>query len=282
MFSIFRLPAPVLAAVLLGACSPPAVPTADQLKNQFTIDLPAHWRTSAFVLDAEQAPASRSDAYRARFRAEVQLVSPVYVEEQRFGDTVIVRLSGKAGDRKTVFGRVESRLSQRRWASTLRLDNNPADQPGRPRDFIQARRIIVAGTPEEEQFWSARRSAEQRQQQAAADAERARFFDALTGEWQGEVFGRKDSRLYIVGTSEMLSATLLHERHREEMTVQVTDERRVILTGYSVVRQDGREARNYNLDSFDVEMSHDGLLLHGSAWDAGSQSGPVRLVKIGG
>jgi hypothetical protein len=245
------------------------------------MDLPAHWRTSSFVLDAEQAPASRADAYRARFRAEVQLVSPIYVEEQRFGDTVIVRMAGKAGERKTVFGRVESRLASRRWASTLRLENNPADQSGRPRDFIQARRLIVAGTPEEAQFWSARREVEAQERQATAAAARAWFLESLTGEWQGEVFRRKDSRLYITGSGDILSATLLHEGYREEMTVQVSDDRQVSLTGFAVVRQDGREARNYNLDRFTLEMSTDGMLLHGSAWDAGAQSGPVRLVKIG-
>lgn len=281
MFSRSWLPAAALAAVLVAACSAPAPPTADQLKNQFNIDLPAHLRASSFVLDAEQVPASRTEAYRAKFRADVQLVSPVYVEEQRFGDTVIVRMAGKAGDRRTVFGRVEARLKNRHWASTLRLENNPADQPGRPRDLIQARRIIVAGTPEEAQFWSARRAVMEREQESAAQAERARFFEQLTGEWQGEVFRRKDSRLYVVGSGEALTATLLHGGYREEMAVQVLDDRRILFTGFAVVRQDGREARNYSLDTFDLEMSYDGQLLHGSAWDASAQSGPVRLVKIG-
>jgi hypothetical protein len=281
-----RFTAVALCIAALAACSPPAPPKTDVLKNQFTVDLPSHWRTTAFTVDAEQPPATRSDPYRARFRAEVELMTPTYTEEQRFGDTVIVRMTGKAGDRRSVFGRVESHLKSGRWASTLRLENNLAEQAGKPRDFIQGRRVIVAGSAEEQAFWAARRKVEEEQTSKALqyqqELERAMFIDALTGEWQGEMFSRRDSRLYITGDAQALSATLLHEGYRELLTVQILEGRRVGLSGYHVTRQNGRVAENYNLDSFDLELSLDGTLLHGSASDAGGVSGPVRLHNVGG
>jgi hypothetical protein len=270
------------AAGALAACRPPVPPKADELKAQLSVDLPSLWRTSSFVLDAEQAPASPADPYRARFRAEVELLAPIYVEEHRFGDTVIIRMTGKAGDRKTVFGRVESRRNNRRWKSTLQLENNLAEQPGRPRDFFQARRVIIAGTPEERGFWQNRRAVEAQAQEQAREFEREMTLNAFAGEWQGEVFGSRDSRLYIVRQGDALSATLLHQRYREELFVEPLPDGRVRLTGYSVVRQDGREARDYNLDIMDLQLSSDGTLLHGTARDQGSQSGAVRLARIGG
>jgi hypothetical protein len=282
---LHRCVAFALCAASFAGCKPPAPPKTDVLKNQFTVDLPSHWRTSSFVMDAEQPPATRSDPYRARFRAEVELLTPIYVEDQRFGDTVIVRMTGKAGERRSVFGRVESRLKNGRWASTLRLENNLADQAGRPRDFIAGRRVIVAGSAEEQAFWSARRRAEEEAATSAMqfqqEMERGMFVDALTGEWQGEVFSRRDSRLYITGDAQTLSATLLHEGTRESMTVRILGGRRVQLTGYVAVRQNGRPADNYYLDTFELELSADETLLHGAATDEGGQSGPVRLRKIG-
>lgn len=275
----------IFVAVGLTACSAPPPPAADTLKNQLAIDLPSYWRAASFAVNAEQAPERRTDPYRARFRAEVELVSPTYVEEQRFGDTVIARMTGKAGDRRTLFGRVESRLKSGRWASTLRLENNPVEQGGRPRDFIQARRIIIAGSAEEQRFWAERRRIEEERTASARQVEqemaRGMFVDALTGEWQGEVFRERDSRLYITGTADALTATLFHEGYREDLSVQILDGRSVMLTGYSVIRQDGRAATRYQLDTFSLELSADGRMLFGSAWDAGAQSGSVRLTKVG-
>lgn len=272
----------ILTAGSLVACKPPAPPKPDELKAQFSVDLPSYWRTSSFALDAEQAPASAADPYRARFRADVELLTPMYVEDQRFGDTVIIRMTGKAGDRKTVFGRVESRRKNRRWNSTLRLENGPAEQPGRPRDFFQARRLIIAGTPEERRFWDERRATEARAQEEARQLQREMALNALAGEWQGEMFGSRDSRLYVLRQGDILTATLFHQRHREELYVEELPDGRVRLTGYAVVRQDGREARNYHLDVLDLQVSPDGTLLHGTALDQGGQSGTVRLSRIGG
>jgi hypothetical protein len=272
----------VFAVGSLAACKPPAPPKSDELKAQFSVDLPSYWRTHSFALDAEQAPASPADPYRARFRAEVELLTPMYVEDQRFGDTVIIRMTGKAGDRKTVFGRVEAHRKNRRWNPSLRLENGVAEQPGRPREFFQARRLIIAGTPEERRFWDERQAAEAKAREEARQFQREMALNALAGEWQGEVFGTRDSRLYVVRQGEALTATLFHQRHREELFVEELPDGRVRLTGFAVVRQDGREARNYNLDILDLQLSADGTLLHGTALDQGGQSGTVRLSKIGG
>jgi hypothetical protein len=266
----------------ITGCKPPAPPAPDALKAQFSVDLPANWRTSSFALDAEQVPAARNDPYRARFRAEVELLAPMYVEDHRFGDTAILRIARKAGDRTTVFGRIESRLKNRRWNSTLRLENNLAEQAGRPRDSFQARRVIIAGTPEERAFWDQRRALEAQAQAQARQFQREMELTALAGEWQGEMFGSRDSRLYLVRQGDALTATLLHQRYREELSVEEFPDGRVRLTGYAVVRQDGREARDYNLDILDLQLSPDGKLLHGTAWDQGNQSGAVRLTRIGG
>lgn len=80
----------------------------------------------------------------------------------------------------------------------------------------------------------------------------------------------------------MLSATLLHDGHREDLTVEMLDGNNLVLTGYHVVRQDGREARNYFLDHLQLQYSQESQMLHGSVSDAGGQTGPVRLTKIGG
>lgn len=276
-----RIPIPVLAVAVLAACGPKAPPSPNELKAQFGIDLPAYWRPSSFVIDGEQAPSGGEKRYRARFRAELELVSPVYVEEHRFGDTVIARMTGKAGERRMVYGRVESLVENRRWKNILKLENDPTKRIGQPRDFLQARRVIVAGSPEERQFWAERRRAEQATEAAIEQAARDAFLDAIAGEWQGEFFRDDDARLYITRSGGNLSATLLHDRYREDMTVDVLDGGGLVLTGYSVVRQDGREAGNYYLDQLQLQYSGESGMLHGSAADAGGQSGPVRLYKVG-
>jgi hypothetical protein len=277
-----RIALPLLAAAVLVACGPKAPPSQSELKSQLSVDLPAYWRASSFTIDGEQAPTSADKRYRARFRAELELVAPVYAEEQRFGDTVIVRLTGKAGERRTVYGRVESLAESRRWRSTLRLENDPTKRIGQPRDFLQARRVIVAGSAEEQAFWAERRRLQQQEAAALQQAERDAYLNAIAGEWQGEFFKRKDARLYIIRSGEILSATLLNDGYREDLSVEMLDGNNLLLTGYSVVRQDGREARNYALDQVYLQYSPESRLLHGSVSDAAGQTGPVRLTKIGG
>lgn len=280
------------ALAVVSACSPPEPPTPDAIRSQFSVDLPPYWRTSAFLLEPGPALTQPDQRYRTRFRAQVELLAPLYRERERIGDTVIVELASRAGERRNVYGRVDARLSKRAWISALKLENDPTRGVGVPREFIRAGRVIVAGSADERRFRQERervmREAEAVAAQAARDmqmaneqAAREAYLQSIVGEWQGEAFTRRDSRLYITRSGETFSATFLHEGHREEMAVELLDDRRIILTGYAVVRQNGRAATNYNLDRLDVRLSPELGLLHGTGTDAAGQSGPLRLTRVG-
>lgn len=262
MLSLFhrRLSAFVIAAALgLAACGrTPPVPSDDQLAEQLATDLPAYWRTSSFAVSgAQQTEDGGEPVYRARFRADVELTAPTYREQERIGETVLVRRVGRPGEKRTLEGRVTSQLSGDEWTSKLALDVDPTGELGAPIESFKGK-VVIAGSEDERRF----------------------RLDALTGEWYGTVFDEATSTLYVRRAPEGVGATLMHKGYTEELTGQVRDDGSVVLTGFTVTRQDGKPVKNYYLDTFSLQLTRDGDGLYGTARDEGGQSGRVRLRRV--
>jgi hypothetical protein len=257
-----------------------ADPTEEELKNQLAIDLPAYWRASDLSLEASQR--SGANQFRGRFKADIELTSPTYQPDRRVGDVLIVQQTGNRGEKKTVYGRVEARRERGSWVTELRLDNDPTSTVGLPREFIRAPRVLVAGSREEQEFLREQEAAREEARLAEAAerlAARQRWEDQLVGEWHGSMFTETDSRLIIRRETWGMVGTLYHQGHVETLSVEFLAGSRILLTGTDVRRMDGKRV-NYNLDTFDLEMSGDGSILLGAARDRGGANGAVSLRKV--
>lgn len=274
------LAAAAVFPLLASACGRTAPPDSAQLREQFGVEIPAYWRAGGFTLEASELSGRAGDRFRGRFKATISLTTPTYVEDHWDGEVLFVRQVGRVGIRKTVYGRVEGTLAGRGWNTRMLMENDPTRTLGTPRDFFNAPRVIIAGSPEDAAYREAQRRQQEeaaRQAQASLRAEQQRLEEMLVGEWHGSAFSEKDSRLVVRREGGGITALLYHQGYIETLRVESLAGNRFLLTGTEVVRIDGGRV-NYNLDTFDVQVT-DGTLT-GVARDVGGESGGIAMRKV--
>lgn len=285
MRSSFRalLLAPALACAL-AACGggAPEKPESDEVREHLSTQLPGYWKVERMELaGGRRTGGDTLPVYRARFTAEIQLTEQTFVEAQRVGSAVVVRRAGTPGDRKTVYGTVESSWKDGAWESRITVENDPAATFGQPMDLIHAPRVVEAGTEEERALWAeaASRGAPAPLTGEAA-AERARVAARLAGEWFGSVFDDPGARLVVEHGDGGVGARLYFKSYVETLRLELLAGGRILFVGTRVTNTDGGTVSDYSLDTLELELSPDGTKLTGTANDEANTTGEVKLRRV--
>lgn len=277
-----RLSALLLVSVvpLLAGCRDHVPPDAGQLREKFGLELPGYWQASAFHVEAQEVQGHARDRFRARFRATIELTAPTFVEDHRIGDTLFIRQAGARGLFRQVYGSAAGQLAAGDWATSFRMENDPTQGLGKPRDFFSAPRVIVVGSHEDQEFQARQRQAREqaaREIEAAQRAAQQSLEDAFVGEWHGTAFDDRNTRLLVTRTGSLLQAFFYQDDYVETLRVEMLAGGRYLLTGVDVAKLHGGKV-NWNLDTFEVQVTEEGVMT-GTVQDT-RHSGTLSMLKV--
>ena len=120
--------------------------------------------------------------------------------------------------------------------------------------------------------------------EAAAQANAARLAQVTSeyvGEWVGDFGGKPNSRLSILREGESLNAILLNDGWREVLSGTFDTAGKLVLTGVSVTRAGSRSAGEYSLDTIQLDLTANGLVLSGAYRDVKGNTGRLTMNKMG-
>lgn len=273
-----RFLAPALACVLAACGGVPEDPSSAEVKDHLTVNLPGYWKVERLELAGGQRTGGDTlPVYRARFTAELQLTEQTFLETQRVGNAVVVRRAGTPGDRKTVYGTVESTWKDDAWTSKITIENDPAATFGQPMDLIHAPQIVEAGSEEERALWA---KAAGRPVLAPATGEQARVAARLAGEWFGSVFDDPGARLVVEHGDGGVGARLYFKSYVETLRLELLAGGRILFVGTRVTNTGGGVVSDYSLDTLELELSPDGAKLTGTINDEANSTGEVKLRRV--
>ena len=274
--------APSLVCALAACGGAPEDPSSAEVRGHLATQVPGYWDVERLELAGGQRTGGDTlPVFRARFTAELRLADQTYVETQRVGSAVIVRRAGTPGDRKTVYGTVESTWKGGAWESRITIENDPAGTFGQPLELIHAPRVVEAGSEEERALWAevAGRAAPTPLSGEAA-AERARAAARLAGEWFGSVFDDPGARLVVEHGDGGVGARLYFKSYVETLRLELLAGGRILFVGTRVTNTGGGIVSDYSLDTLELELSPDGGKLTGTINDEANATGEVKLRRV--
>lgn len=119
-------------------------PSANDLRVQFTVEIPAYLRLMSFDVQASAPIGDKVEpAFKARFHASVSLESDTYKEIHREGDVVYVESQLNAGDTKELYGIAHSTLKAGSWHTAFTLESDPLEAIGKPIGLFEGGRVRV-------------------------------------------------------------------------------------------------------------------------------------------
>ncbi len=139
------------------------------LQSSLAKQLPAHVKPTALAIEStENTGTSDEPAFSSRFKTTLVLTLDTFVQSSVEGDVVFLAPRLEEGTVREVKGVATSKSSAANWDTELTFDN-PISDLGHPREFFQAARVIVTGSPEEVAFRDEQRRNAELEAQAAQD-----------------------------------------------------------------------------------------------------------------
>lgn len=167
----------VITLALIGCGSQRGGPTSRELRDRLAVELPGFVRTSSFSVEASQNIGSEVEpVFKSRFKAEIELQTPTYSVDGTDPEALFVKSVTRAGEKRTIYGIATSTLVAGAWRTAFQYENNPLSVIGNPIDFFQSNRVIIRGSPEEQQF-----NQNRRQQELEREQTRLRSVQSLVG-----------------------------------------------------------------------------------------------------
>ena len=122
-----------IAALLLlvAGCGGENKPSDSQLREALTEELPGYLAIDDFNVEAMQNIGNEVEPrYVARFNAELEVTSPLYVRDGRDGEFLLLKPTTEEGADVEVFGKSLSVLFQGAWAHDMIIDGNTVESHG--------------------------------------------------------------------------------------------------------------------------------------------------------
>ncbi len=128
-------------------------PSDNTLEQQFSVNLPAYFSVSSFDVKAsENMGTDVEPIYKARYEATIKLGADTYDIDHGNEDVTFLKPLFQEGEKRTIYGIATATLQEGKWVIQFAMDNNPISQMGKPKDFFNARKIIIVGSKEESEF----------------------------------------------------------------------------------------------------------------------------------
>ena len=140
----------ILLTALISGCSGENKPSAAQLRAALAEQLPDQFAVSSFDLESMENTGNNVEPnYIARFKATVEVSTPLYELNGRDGNIVFVKELTESGHEQDIYGRSASELYQGGWRHQLLLDGDPLSPLGRTVESFAPRQALVRGSAEE-------------------------------------------------------------------------------------------------------------------------------------
>lgn len=163
------LPAIIIIYIFIVSSTALANPNDTDLEKAFSDKLSKEWILIEFEVDVSENYGTKVEPlWKYRFSGEVELNVATYTRDRQQHGVLFLKQTGQTGEKENLFGIATAKMYQGKWKISFKLDENPLDKYGYPRESYKSR-TIIAGSSEGLNFISEIRRKEEQKKIALAE-----------------------------------------------------------------------------------------------------------------